>query len=127
MLDASRRLSSLFFISLLISSPVRADDLADAALSMCEKMKACAIAQIPEKDLTPEVLQIMQPMLDKMCAKMRSAVENAPSENPLYASALACIRSMEALSCEMIQDTQGKKTSECEAAEKLQRGTYGGE
>ena len=60
MLDASRRLSSLFFISLLISSPVRADDLADAALSMCEKMKACAIAQIPEKDLTPEVLQILE-------------------------------------------------------------------
>jgi hypothetical protein len=127
MRDASRRLSSLLFISLLISSPVRADDLADAALSVCEKMKACAIAQIPEENLTPEVRQVMQPMLDDMCVKMQSALKNAPSGHPLYAPALACMRSMEASSCERIQDLQREKTSECEAYEKVQRETYDGE
>jgi hypothetical protein len=115
------------FISLLISSPVRADDLADAALSVCEKMKACAIAQIPEEDLTPEVRQMMGPMLDNMCVKMQSSVKGAPSGHPLYAPALACMRSMEALSCERIQDPQREKTSECKAYEKVQRETKGGE
>ena len=113
------------FIALLVSLPVRSDDIVDAALSLCEKVKSCAMEQIAEEDLTPELRQMMQPMLDSMCTNMQDKVEAVPSGHAMYAPAVACMRSMEALSCEMMQDQEQMRTPECEAYEKLARETYG--
>ena len=111
-------------LTLTASVAAGADDIADAALGLCEKVKSCAMAQIAEEDLTPETRQMMQPMLDNMCANMKSRVEAVPSGHSLYKSAVACMRSMEALTCEQMQSDQAN-TPACQAYEKLSRQTYG--
>ncbi|NOR40797.1 MAG: hypothetical protein GQ537_06290 [Gammaproteobacteria bacterium] len=124
MLKPAPHFLSLLFIALLVSSSARADDIADAALGLCEKVKSCAMAQIAKEDLTPEMRQMMQPMLDNMCANMQGKVEAVPSGHAMYAPAVACMRSMEALSCEAMQGEQ-VRTPECKTYEKLARETYG--
>ena len=123
MLRLPLRLTGLFALCFLSAQTVSADDIADAALGLCEKVKSCAMAQIEEEDLTPELRQMMQPMLENMCANMEDKVEAVPAGHPLYAPAIACMRSMEALSCEAMQDPGHMETPECAAYEKLVRET----
>ena len=112
--------SALFFIlGLVVTLPAHSNDLISAAMELCEKVKSCAMAQVAEEDLTPEIRQMMEPMLDKMCADMRQEMDEVPVGHPLYQPALACMRSMQGLSCEMMQDAQRMETSECKAYEKL--------
>lgn len=120
-----KRSAGVFFISLIMSLPAHADELTDAAMNLCEKVKVCALAQVAEEDLTPEVRQMMQPMLDNMCTEMQSSLEEVPAGHPHYEPAVACLRSMEELSCEMMQDEQRIKTPECGAYDKLTGGQAG--
>jgi hypothetical protein len=108
-----------FILGLVVTLPAHSDDLTTAAMELCEKVKSCAMTQVAEEDLTPEVRQMMEPMLDNMCADMRNTMGEVPAGHPLYQPALACMRSMEDLSCEMMQDPQGMETPECKAYEKL--------
>jgi hypothetical protein len=107
-------LISLGFAAGLASFPAHSDSMTDAALGLCEKVKSCAMAQIDEQDLTPEIRQMMQPMLDGMCANMQSSVGEFSPGHPLYVPAEACMRSMETLSCDMIQDPAQVETPECQ-------------
>lgn len=116
-----KRSVCLFALCLAASLPARADEFTAAALGLCEKVKSCAMEQIAEEDLTPEMRQMMQPMLDNMCQNMQDKIEVVPADHPMYAPALACMRSMEALTCAMMQDPQQVKTPQCEAYEKLAR------
>jgi hypothetical protein len=99
--------------------PAFAEDMTSAAMELCEKVKSCAMEQIATEDLTPELREMMQPMLDNMCANMQSKVEEVSAGDPLYAPALACMRSMQSLTCQMMQDPKLVQTSECQAYEKL--------
>lgn len=116
-----KRSAFVFILSLVATLPAHSDDLATAAMQLCEKVKSCALAQVAEEDLTPEIRQMMQPMLDNMCADMRSSMGEVPAGHPLYQPALACMRSMENLTCEMMQDSERMETAECKAYEKLAR------
>ena len=120
-----QQLLSVVILCLLSFQPARADDISEAALGLCEKVKSCAMAQIAQEDLTPELRQMMQPMLDTMCANMQAKVAEVDVGHPLHAPAAACMRSMEALTCEMMQDPQHMKTSECEAYEEMAKETDG--
>jgi hypothetical protein len=99
--------------------PAFAEDMTSAAMELCEKVKSCAMEQIATEDLTPELREMMQPMLDNMCANMQSKVEEVSAGDPLYAPALACMRSMQSLTCQMMQDPKLVQTPECQAYEKL--------
>jgi len=114
---------SVLFIALglVTTLPVRADELAAEAMKLCEKVKSCAMSQIAEEDITPEVRQMMQPMLDNLCVDMRNSMGEIPPGHHRYQPALACMRSMQKLSCEAMQDEQGMKTPECDTYEKLDR------
>jgi hypothetical protein len=112
--------------TLLLSGAAGADEIADAALALCEKVKACAMSEIAEEDLTDEMRQMMQPMLDNMCANMQARVQAVPTDHGLYQPAVACMRSMQALSCEEMQTSQAN-TPACQEYEKLARETYGGQ
>ncbi|MEP5568669.1 MAG: hypothetical protein ABJN62_12590 [Halioglobus sp.] len=90
-----------------------AGDLEDAATELCEKVKHCSMAQISEADLTPEVRQMMEPMLQNMCATMRAGVQQVPSGHPLHDPALECMRSMAALSCDEFQEEGKVDTPAC--------------
>ena len=103
-----------------------ADDITSAASGLCEKVRSCAMAQVAEEDLTPELRQMMEPMLDSMCANMQEKVQEVPTGHPLYQPAIDCMRSMEALSCEDMQSADNLQTPACEEYEKLAREHGGG-
>lgn len=110
----------LIVLTLVAILPAHADDLIAASLDLCEKVKSCAMAQVAEQDVTPQMLEMMQPMLDDMCASMRSRIGEVPTGHPMYARALFCMRSMEeTLTCAMMQDPENMTTPECEAYEEL--------
>lgn len=116
-----RQVASLALAGLLAPALASADDIASAAQDLCEKVRSCAMAQVAEEDMTPELRQMMEPMLDNMCANMQSKVQEVNTGHPLYQPSIACMRSMAALSCEEMQDQAGMQTSECEAYEELAR------
>ncbi len=108
-------------LAAIVTLPAGADDIGDAALELCEKVKACSLAQIDKEDLTPEVEAMMKPMLDGMCANMQSRVAVVDSSHPMYDVSLRCMRSMSALSCEQMMNESPTVTPECEEYEAAAR------
>lgn len=96
-----------------------ADNYTDASLALCEKVKSCAIAQMGEQDVTPEMQKMIQPMLDNMCANMSASMPEVAKEHALYKPAMACMNSLEALSCEQMQEGTGSETPACKEYEAL--------
>ena len=104
-----------------LSSWALADDLSDAARGLCASIKTCALEKIAEEDLTDEMRQMMEPMMDNMCTTMQSKVQEVPPGHPLYEPALLCMRSMESLTCEQMRDENQVTTPECKEYERLVR------
>ena len=100
-----------------------ADDLMSASNDMCEKVKSCALAEIAESDMTPEMRQMMEPMLEGMCEQMRQGVNQVPTTHELYQPAVACMRSMANLSCAQFQSTE-VETPECLKYRELAKKIY---
>lgn len=123
MLKTNLYLACLMFATVTAVSAPRADEITDAALSLCEKVKACAMAEMKKEELTAEMRQMMQPMLDSMCANMQARVKSVPSGDALYEPAVACMRSMEALSCKEMQSDKAN-TPACQTYEKMAREAY---
>ncbi len=101
--------------------PVAADEMADAALELCEKVKACSMAQIDKEDLTPEIEAMMKPMLDGMCANMQSRVAVVDTSHPMYDVSLSCMSSMSELTCDQMMNENQVVTPECEEYEAAAR------
>ena len=106
---------------MMLVSTVSADNLTDAANDLCEHVKACSMAQIAQEDMTPEMRQMVEPMLDNMCANMRSQIQDVPSGHPLYDPAVVCMRSMSKVSCDAMTDGDSMRTKECREYEDLAR------
>ena len=104
-----------------LSTAASAGDITSSAKALCEKVRSCAMSQVAQEDLTPELRQMMEPMLDSMCDQVESRVQDVSTEHPLYQPALACMRSMEALTCEDLRSGENLQTAECEAYEKQAR------
>ena len=109
----------------LLAVPVTANELADAATELCDKIKQCTMAQINEADMTPEMRQMMEPMINSMCDSMRAGIEEVPTDHELYPGALACMESMSALSCTDFQDGDKVQTPECKAYQAKAEAAYG--
>lgn len=118
--------ASLLLFALSVAPSLSADDLEAAAMDMCEKVKACSMAQIEESDMTPEMRQMMEPMLENMCASMRAGVQEVPREHDLYQPAVACMRSMAQLSCDDFQDGDRVVTPECRKYQEMVQSSYSG-
>jgi hypothetical protein len=98
-----------------------ADELTDAAQGLCDTVRACVLEQAEQQELTPEAREMMGPMLDNMCATMRSQVGEVPVGDGLYGPAVGCLRSMHSLSCQEMQNPDRVATAECEEYERLAR------
>ncbi|TDG12442.1 hypothetical protein E2F43_12615 [Seongchinamella unica] len=96
-----------------------ASEIEDAATELCEKVKACSMAHIAEADLTPEVRQMMEPMLKNMCETMRAGVREVPQGHELYQPSVDCMRSMAGLSCQDFEDEQKLQTPACKNYQRL--------
>lgn len=119
-MTSKARLALLPLLSALCVNSV-ADDLGDAARGLCDAVKSCALEQIAREDLTPEMQQMMEPMLENMCTTMQANVQQVPAGHPLYKPAVSCMRSLESLSCEQMQALDRTTTPECQEYEKLAR------
>ncbi|MGB1140000.1 MAG: hypothetical protein ACPG1A_03810 [Halioglobus sp.] len=113
-------------LGLVLAAPLAADEFTDVAMGLCEKVKSCAMKQIATEELTPEVRQMMEPMLENMCANMQANIGEVPTGHELYEPALSCMRSMEQLSCERMQDPDSMRTPECDKYQDLVK-KHGGE
>jgi hypothetical protein len=117
-----KQLSGAFMLGIAVLAPaVYADEFGDATQALCEKVKSCAVAQMAGQDIPPETRQMMQPMLDSMCTQINAKVGEVPTGHPLYKPAVACMESMNSLTCEEMQDAAGMATPECEEYEELAR------
>lgn len=117
---------SLLMSGVLATTALRADNLADAANDLCEHIKQCTLTQMNQEEITPEMRQMIEPMIANMCTAMRSQVTAAPEGHPLYQPATDCMRSMTRISCEAMQDGANMETAECKKYEEIAR-SYGGE
>lgn len=124
MIGFTAKLVVTLTLSTVVSLTAVADDLMSAANDMCEKVKACSLAQIDESDMTPEMRQMMEPMLESMCDQMRQGVQQVPTGHAMYEPAVACMRSMANLSCEDFQDESGGDTAECKKYREIAEKTY---
>jgi len=95
-----------------------ADEYADTALALCEKVKSCAVAEMGQQKLTPEMRQMMKPLLDSMCDQVLLQIPEVANGHELYAPALACMKSMEAVDCSDMQQTE-YETPACQEFDKL--------
>lgn len=118
------KLAAALTLSAATSLTAIADDLLSAANDMCEKVRACSLAQIAESDMTPEMRQMMEPMLDSMCEQMRQGVQQVPSGHAMYQPAVACMRSMANLSCEDFQSESAGDTPACKQYREMAEEAY---
>ena len=107
-----------FSLGLLVPAAA-ASEIEDAATALCEKVKACSMAHIAEADLTPEVRQMMEPMLKNMCETMRAGVREVPPGHELYQPSVDCMRSMAGLSCADFEDEDKLQTRACQEYQRL--------
>ena len=119
------RLALIVTLAIFAVLPVQAEDIGDVAEDLCETIKSCAMESIAKEDLTPEMRQMMEPMLTNMCDGMRARVGVVPQGHGLQAPAIACMRSMQSLSCDAFRNGEQIETPECAAYEKA-AGTAGG-
>jgi hypothetical protein len=108
-------------LAAFLAAQLNADDLTDAAQGLCDSIRSCALENVAKEDLSPEVIEMMGPMLDNMCASMRSKVKEVPVGHDLYQPAVGCLRSLESLTCEQMQNPDLAATPECKEYERLAR------
>jgi hypothetical protein len=117
MIKAAPTLATI--LAFMLSGYSSADALTDAAELLCDTIKSCAIAAVAGPDLTEELRQQMEPVLEGNCAQMRSRVQAVPANHKLYQPAVDCLRSMASLSCPQLYDAGEFKTSECAEYDRL--------
>ncbi len=93
-----------------------ADEFVDASMQLCEKVKTCTLESMNVEEVTPEIRDMVMPMVENMCASMRRNYQEVPTGHALYKPALACMRSLSALSCEEIGRNR-TQTDECKKYE----------
>lgn len=118
------KLAAALTLFAAVSLPAIADDLVSAANDMCEHVKACSMAQIAESDMTPEMRQMMEPMLESMCDQMRQGVQQVPSGHALYQPAVDCMRSMAELGCDDFLNGNAAETPACKEYRELAEKAY---
>ncbi|OUS17800.1 hypothetical protein A9Q88_02320 [Gammaproteobacteria bacterium 50_400_T64] len=108
----------LFLLSTLtLPSIATATSLNDATDTLCRKIKSCATAQLEQQDLPPAMLQMMKAMFDETCASMISPYADKATDAGLEKKTIACIESINTLSCPALMQDSGGETAECKALE----------
>ena len=106
-------------LALMLSGYSSADELTDAADGLCDTIKTCALEAVAGQDLSDELRQQMDPVLEGNCAEMRSRVQAVSANEKLYQPAVGCLRSMESLSCNLLHNMSQVKTAECAEYDRL--------
>jgi len=106
-------------LALMLSGYSSADDLTDAAERLCDKIKTCALVAVAGQDLSDELRQQMDPVLENNCAELRSRMQAVSANEKLYQPAVGCLRSMASLGCNLLHNASEVKTPECAEYDRL--------
>ncbi len=111
-----KTLSLLIFLTL--PSITSANSLTKATNTLCSKIKSCTTAQLTQQQLPPAMMEMMTSILDKTCAQTIAPYAELATNAGLEKSAIACLHSLNTLSCDALMNTKEAETSECKALEK---------
>ncbi|MCC2617360.1 hypothetical protein LJ739_14000 [Aestuariibacter halophilus] len=91
----------------------QADNYGEEAQKACDHMRTCARQQLA--DVPAEFRQMIEQTLDGMCESMPGTddIPGFGAQHQLYAPAVACMKSISALSCEEIEAGHAD-TAECQ-------------
>ena len=107
----------LLLFTLTLPGITTATSLNEATDTLCRKIKSCASAQLEQQDLPPAMLQMMKAMFEETCASMISPYADQATNAGLEKKAIACIESINSLSCTSLMQNSGGETAECKALE----------
>lgn len=103
---------------LLAASLTRADEMATVTQQMCDKTKACMTERFGgAESLSAEMQAMAVQQMEMACSYIAAQYTAAPHGHPLYKPALACLKSMVALSCDELDDLDDNPTPACQAYE----------
>ena len=105
-------------ILLTLPGIATASSLTEATNTLCSKIKSCTTAQLKQQQLPPAMLQMMTAMLDESCAKTIAPYADKATNVGLEKKAVACIKSINSLSCNALMNTSEAETDECKMLEK---------
>ncbi|SON57192.1 hypothetical protein HDIA_3651 [Hartmannibacter diazotrophicus] len=123
-LNAMKKTSILAALALLSCLPATAatasDEFATTTLQLCDKMKGCAVQQLDQAEGMTEAMkaQIMQG-LEMMCVGINQNFSTVARFHALYDPAVACMKSMTALTCEELEGDGADATEECQEYQRL--------
>jgi hypothetical protein len=98
---------------LFVTTSSVAEPYLEASVAACEHIKNCAKQKM--QDIPPQFREMVEKSLASMCQGLPSA-DSIPGFGPghkVYAPAMACMKSISALSCSVINES-GASTPECE-------------
>ena len=104
-----------------MAAPCISDDVGASMERLCEKQKTCALSQMDKSQLTPEMQQMMAPMLDSMCTALKqqySQYTPQQQHKEVFQAAAQCFDSMSKLSCKQLMKNP-PKTKSCKHLESL--------
>lgn len=87
---------------------------------MCEKMKACAKAEMGDmSEIPPEMRGFIESALDQACASINIYQQTAMLDKSLIDAGTACMESMNKMSCDELQNAGDSFSPECDKFEKM--------
>jgi len=98
-----------------------ATSLNQATNKLCDKIQSCARAQMAQQDLPPAMEQMMTAMFEQSCTSIIAPYADQATNAGLEKKAVACINSINTLSCGTIMTATGSKTAECKTLESAAR------
>jgi len=107
----------LLLSALILPGIASATSLNEATGSLCGKIKSCASTELKQQNLPPAMLQMMTAMLDETCASMISPYADKATDAGLEKKAIACIESINTLSCSALKQDSGGETAACKTLE----------
>ena len=106
------------FVAHFASAGSAADSFVAASDRLCQKQKACVMQQTAGEQMEPQMRQMMEQMVDGMCASLRQGFVSAGEYNhPLHGAATACMDSLAQLSCSMLENGE-VETPACQEYER---------
>lgn len=105
--------------AVLLGGAAQADELGEETQKFCEKMKHCALDDVAASDLSADMKQMISQQLDMACAGIQARFDLVTRTHALYGPAVACVKSMQAMSCEDIQQSDDSVSAECERYQQM--------
>lgn len=96
----------LYYIAVLglLSFNATAGDMEAKSQQFCEKIRTCTLAEMESQDIPPEMESMLKPLIDGMCTKMLEEMKAEETPKALEDDAMACMDSMNALSCSALMN-----------------------